>query len=117
MDLWRLTSIILKTEAPFAAAEVRKPDRNECPEKALASKPILRAISLMMLATERDVSLARLTRAPLSIGRNSAPLSIPAALTHARNPLTGQATVPRVPAIVAPTPSWSVFDRRMSTRR
>jgi hypothetical protein len=37
--LVRDTSIILKIEAPLAAADVRKPDRSECPENRLASKP------------------------------------------------------------------------------
>jgi hypothetical protein len=38
-DLWRLTSIILKIEAPFPAADVRKPARSEWPDNVLASKP------------------------------------------------------------------------------
>jgi hypothetical protein len=35
MLLWRLTSIILKIEAPRPAADVRKPDRSEWPAKSL----------------------------------------------------------------------------------
>jgi hypothetical protein len=35
MLLWRLTSIILKIEAPRPAADVRKPERSECPANRL----------------------------------------------------------------------------------
>jgi hypothetical protein len=39
MLLWRLTSIILKIEAPWPAADVRKPDRSEWPAKSFGSSP------------------------------------------------------------------------------
>src|SRR6476660_1536093 len=39
MDLCRDTSIILKTEAPLAAADVKNPDRREWAENFLASRP------------------------------------------------------------------------------
>ena len=51
-DLCRLTSIILKIDAPFPAAEVRKPARREWPENALASNPARLAYALTMLATD-----------------------------------------------------------------
>ena len=35
MLLWRLTSIILKIEAPRPAADVRKPERSEWPAKSI----------------------------------------------------------------------------------
>jgi hypothetical protein len=37
-DLWRLTSIILKIDAPLPAADVRKPARREWPENVPAGK-------------------------------------------------------------------------------
>src|ERR1700752_3826323 len=43
---WRLTSIILKIDAPRPAAEVRKPERSEWPAKRLGSSPTRRALAL-----------------------------------------------------------------------
>jgi hypothetical protein len=39
-------SIILKIEAPRPAADVRKPDRSECPAKSFGSSPTRRALAL-----------------------------------------------------------------------
>jgi hypothetical protein len=46
MLLWRLTSIILKIEAPRPAAEVRNPERSEWPAKRFGSSPTRRALAL-----------------------------------------------------------------------
>jgi len=59
----------LKIDAPLPAAEVRKPDRSEWPEKVLASKPARAAYALTVFATDRQVSLEPRTAPALSIGR------------------------------------------------
>src|SRR3984893_12976635 len=70
-------------EAPFAAAEVKNPDRSECPENTVASKPARDAYALTILATDRSVSRPERNLLALPIGRKIAPASIPAACSHA----------------------------------
>lgn len=94
-DLCRETSIILKMEAPLPAADVRNPDRSECPEWVQASKPARPACALTILATDRSVSLLSATVAALLMGRNTGPFEMPAAASHAAKAFTGQATSPR----------------------
>jgi hypothetical protein len=51
MLLRRLTSIILKIEAPRPAADVRKPERSEWPAKRFGLSPTRLALALTTLTT------------------------------------------------------------------
>src|SRR5260370_42589279 len=101
----RNTSIILKIDAPLPAADVRKPDRSECPEYVPASNPARAAYALTKLATERQERREARTVPALSIGRKIGPASIAAASNHARSALTGQATPPPGIAMLRPSAS------------
>src|ERR1700674_1906176 len=112
MLLWRLTSIILKIEAPRPAADVRKPDRSEWPAKSFGASPTRRPLALTTLTPGGSASRPLLIRLPLPIGGTSGPGVTLGAPSHARTAFTGQATEPATIAMVSPAPSWSVFDRR-----
>jgi hypothetical protein len=117
MLLWRLTSIILKMEAPWAAAEVRNPDLSECPLKSAAFSPAHRAKRLTTSATALPDSRRGKIFSVLVMGRNRGPSEVSAALIQAPTASTGQAMEPRAMAIMTPSPSWSVLLLRMVTRR
>src|SRR6202034_2817392 len=102
-------SIILKTDAPLAAAEVRNPDRSECPEYVLASNPARATYALTKFATDRQVRREARTAPALPIGRKIGPAVIAAASSHARSAMTGQATSPRGIAMVRPAAFLSLF--------
>lgn len=68
--LCRLTSIILKIEAPRCAAEVRNPARSECPLNSSAFSPTRRALALTISATARSEGRRLRARPALLIGRN-----------------------------------------------
>jgi hypothetical protein len=53
-----LTSIILKIDAPRLAADVRKPERSECPEKIAGSSPTRSAWAFTTAATPCALSLS-----------------------------------------------------------
>src|SRR4030095_2673083 len=99
MLLWRLTSIILKIEAPRAAAEVRKPDLSEWPLKSAALKPARRAYAFTTSATALADSRRAETFPVRVTGRNRGPSEIQPALIHARTASTGQVIEPRATAI------------------
>jgi hypothetical protein len=67
------------------------------------------------LRVKSDATGARLDHPDhgVTIGRNSAPVVMLEASSHARTTFTGQATEPQAIAMVSPAPSWLVFDRRM----
>ena len=114
--LCRLTSIILKIEAPRAAAEVRKPARNECPLNFAALRPARLAYVLTSSATARAERRCIETFPVLVTGRKSDPSVIRAAVIQVRTASTGQAMEPETMPIVAPMPSWSVLLLRIVTR-
>ena len=110
-------SIILKIDVPRAAAEVRNPDRSECPLKSAAFSAARRAYVFTSSATALADSRRAAILPVLVTGRNKGPSVIAAALIQARTVSTGHAIERRAMAIVAPRPSWSVLLRRMVTRR
>src|ERR1700693_1071331 len=104
MLLWRLPYILLQVAGPRPAADVRKPERSECPAKSFGSSPTRRALALTTLTTVKSASRPVPIRPALAIGRNSGPVVILEASSHASTAFTGQATEPRTIAIVSPAP-------------
>ena len=115
--LCRLTSIILKTDAPRRAADVRNPALNECPLNSFAFNPARRAHDLTISATARSDSLRSRILPALLIGRNIGPSEMRTTRSHSRSAITGQAALPGTMATVVPSPSWSVLLLRIVRRR
>src|SRR3954464_10125271 len=105
MDLGRETSIILKMEAPFAAAEVKKPDRSECAENFFASRPIRPAYRLTVLDTARSLRPELEILPDLLIARKTRPSVIWAAVNQASSASAGQSLLPLGIATMAPSAS------------
>jgi hypothetical protein len=117
MDLWRDTSIILKMEAPFAAADVKNPERSECAENFLASRPIRPAYAFTMLDIARSLSPIFEIVPDLLIERKIGPWLIWATFNQASSAPVGQSVLPLGMATIAPSASWSVLEREILTRR
>jgi hypothetical protein len=109
--VWHL---ILNVETPARVALVAKPARRLWPEYSVAPNPAAAIRSRRIKDTASPESRLAETRPCRSTGRKTGPSSTRAALSQFSSALTGQWMVrPKGMPILRPTPSWSVFDRRM----
>src|ERR1019366_6762479 len=111
--------MMLRSEAPAAAAEVARPERRLCPAKFEASRPNASTYFFTMSPTAVPDSRVAAILPWRLIGRNTGPSVMPLFSSHSWNERTGHVAGfdPYGTPIFRPSASWSVFERRIVTTR
>src|ERR1035441_6803751 len=111
--------MMLRSDAPAAAALEASPERKLCPAKWEASSPTASTYFFTLSATAAPESRVAAILPCRWIGRNTGPSVMPLDSNHVWNERTGHVAGfdPYGTPIFRPSPSWSVLDRRIVTTK